>query len=108
MLSPSGACGKLFKTRAHVLKHLRTKHAAALSDAGAGRFVYVRALLTQAAYWHRYLADPGRVMPPAHEPIDRAALSERRSMDVAPPMAPPSHYRDLDAGAGGAPVELPY
>ncbi|WFD48523.1 hypothetical protein GLX27_003193 [Malassezia furfur] len=108
MLSPSGACAKLFKTRAHVLKHLRTKHAAALTDAGAGRFVYVRDPLTQAAYWHRYLADPGRVMPPAHEPAERVAPSERRGTDVAPPVAPPTHYRDLDAGTAGAPLELPY
>lgn len=109
MLSPSGTCGKLFKSRAHTVKHLLNKHAKELAAGDARRLLYVCRPLTQADYFNQYLADPMRVAPSGAEPAERPPRAPRETpRRVAEPVAPPAHYRDLDAGATQEPLELSY
>lgn len=70
------------------------------------------AQVTQADYFNAYLADPLRPMPQAAPVPVRPARGAR--IGRAPPAQkrvqtdPTEPYRDLDAGAAQAPLELPY
>lgn len=92
VLRPSGVCGKLFRTGAHLVKHCQKKHPEAWREACGDRFEH-------AAYFNRYLADPMRPMPTLHtEPKTGAA----------PPAADPATYHDWDASGGGEVGALRY